>query len=235
MLSERPQNQNIRVFLIDDHRSILWGLEKLIESGKPGMHVVGSATSWTEALKQLDSALPDVILLDLDLGQENGLDGIPKLVSASKAKVLVLTGLRDEAVHHSAVLAGARGVVAKEARAETILAAIAKVHEGEFWLDRAATGRLLVEVSRKNGREAANPELKKIADLTVREREIIALAAAHAGATAKTIAEKLSISEHTLRNHLTSIYEKLGVANRLELYAYAHQHKLTRPAEAGRR
>jgi DNA-binding NarL/FixJ family response regulator len=230
MSSER--HQTIRVFLIDDHRSILWGLEKLIESGKPGMRVVGIATSWTEALKQLDQASPDVILLDLDLGHEDGIDGIPKLVAASKAKILVLTGVRDESVHHNAVLAGARGVVAKEARAETILSAIAKVHEGEVWLDRAATGRLLVEVSRKNSREAPNPEQRKIAELTVREREIIALAAAHAGATARTIAEKLGISEHTLRNHLTSIYEKLGVANRLELYAYAHQHKLTKTSGA---
>jgi DNA-binding CsgD family transcriptional regulator len=68
----------------------------------------------------------------------------------------------------------------------------------------------------------------KIATLTVREREIIAISATHAGATGKTIAEKLHISEHTLRNHLTSIYEKLGLANRLELFAYAHQHKLAK-------
>jgi len=182
----------------------------------------------------LEGAAPDVILLDLDLGQESGLDAIPKLLAVSKAKVLVLTGLRDEAVHHSAVLAGARGVVAKEARAETILSAIIKVQDGEFWLDRAATGRLLVEVSRKNAREAASPEQRRISELTVREREIIALAASNAGATAKTIAEKLSISEHTLRNHLTSIYEKLGVANRLELYAFAHQYKLAKPLNAVR-
>ena len=227
MHTERAKG--IQVFLIDDHRSILWGLERLIESGNPGMQVVGSATSCTEALRMLDAAAPDIILLDLDLGQENGLDAIPKLLAASTAKVLVLTGLRDESVHHSAVLAGARGVVAKEARAETILSAIAKVHEGEVWLDRAATGRLLVEVSRKNARESASPDQRRISELTVREREIIALTAANAGATARAIAEKLSISEHTLRNHLTSIYEKLGVANRLELYAYAHQHKLARP------
>ena len=223
-------DDTIRVFLIDDHRSILWGLERLIESGKPGMRVVGSATSCAEALKALDSATPDVILLDLDLGPENGLDAIPRLLGASKAKILVLTGVRDASVHDRAVLSGARGVVAKESRAETILSAIAKVHGGEVWLDRAATGRLLVEVSRKNAaREAQTPEQRKIAQLTVREREIIAIAAANAGATAKAIAEKLNISEHTLRNHLTSSYEKLGVANRLELYAYAHQQRLAKP------
>ena len=220
----------IRVFLIDDHRSILWGLERLIESAKPAMGVAGSATSYTEALKSPQALAADVILLDLDLGQENGLDAIPELMAVSKARILVLTASRDEAVHHRAVLAGARGIVGKEARAETILAAITKVHQGEIWLDRAATGRLLVEVSRKNAlRDAQDPEQKKIAQLTVREREIISLVVANAGATARAIAEKLNISEHTLRNHLTSIYEKLGVANRLELYAYAHQQKLASP------
>ena len=219
---------SIRVFLIDDHRTILWGLEKLIESGKPGMQVVGSATSYSAAASMLEEARPDVIVLDLDLGEENGLDAIPKLLATSRAKILVLTGLRDESVRQNAVLAGARGVVPKEARADTILSAIEKVHQGEIWLDRAATGRLLVEVSRKNAsRNTPSPEQQKIAALTVREREIIALTASNAGANAKVIAEKLHISEHTLRNHLTSIYEKLGVANRLELFAFAHQHRLS--------
>jgi DNA-binding NarL/FixJ family response regulator len=228
---QRDSAKTIRVFLIDDHRSILWGLEKLIESGNPGMRVVGTATAYSQALTALESASPDIILLDLDLGQESGLDAIPKLIVACTAKILVLTGLRDEAVHQKAVLAGARGVVAKEAPAETILAAIAKVHQGEIWLDRVATSRLLVEVSRKNAaRETVTPEQKRISELTVREREIIAIASANAGATAKAIAEKLHISEHTLRNHLTSIYEKLGVANRLELYVYAHQHKMVKSA-----
>ena len=217
----------IRVLLVDDHRTILWGLEKLIESGKPNMQVVGSATNSDEALKAVEATSPDVILLDLDLGTENGLDAIPRLIAASSAKVLVLTGLRDESVHHRAVLAGARGVIEKETRAESILMAIAKVHEGEIWLDRVATGKLLVEISRKSAsRSTADPAQEKIAALTVREREIIGLAASNAGGTAKSIAEKLHISEHTLRNHLTSIYEKLGVANRLELFAFAHQHKL---------
>jgi DNA-binding NarL/FixJ family response regulator len=218
----------IRVFLIDDHRSILWGLEKLIETAKPAMQVVGSATSYVQALKLLPEAAPDVILLDLDLGEENGLHAIPQLLAASPAtKILVLTGLRDEAVHHSAVLAGARGVIEKEARAESILSAITKVNQGEIWLDRATTGKLLVEISRKmDGRNAVDSAGRKIAALTIREREIITVTVTNAGATAKTIAEKLRISEHTLRNHLTSIYEKLGVANRLELFAFAHEHKL---------
>lgn len=151
----------IRVFLIDDHRTILWGLERLIETGKPAMRVVGSATSYTEALKLLDAAAPDVIVLDIDLGKESGLDAIPWLIAASAAKILVLTGLRDSSVHDKAVLAGARGVVEKEASADTILTAIAKVHEGQLWLDRAATGRVFVEFSRKGATPPPIPSSRR--------------------------------------------------------------------------
>ena len=220
----------IRVFLIDDHRSILWGLERLIESGKPMMEVVGSTTNCAEAFKLIDETAPDVILLDIDLGGENGVQEIPKLIARSRAKILVLTGLRDESIQDEAVLAGASGVVEKEASAETILTAIEKVHEGQLWLNRIATGRIFVEFSRESAAQAFDPEKAKIAGLTEREREIVSVAASHAGANAKAIAEMLHISEHTLRNHLTSIYDKLDVANRLELFAYAHKHALVKRA-----
>ena len=217
----------IRVFLIDDHRSILWGLERLIDSGKPVMQVVGSAANCIEALELLDSAKPDVILLDIDLGKESGVDAIPKLIAKSHAKILILTGVRDESMHDKAVLAGASGVVGKETPAATILTAIEKVYEGQVWLDRIATGRIFVEFSRESGPQPVDPEKVKIDSLTVRELEIVSIASSHAGANAKEIADMLHISERTLRNHLTSIYDKLDVANRLELYAYAHKHGLT--------
>ena len=219
----------IRVFLIDDHRSILWGLEKLVDSNKPAMEVVGSAASCAEALRVLDKASPDVILLDLDLGDENGLDAIPELIAKSNAKILVLTGVRDKAIHDKAVVAGARGVVAKEAPADTILTAITKTHEGQLWLDHAAVGRIFVEFSRPNSGRALDPEQQKILTLTDRERGIIAATTSNIGATGKAVSELLHISEHTLRNHLTSIYAKLGLANRLELFAYAHKHGLNKP------
>ena len=218
----------IRVFLIDDHRSILWGLERLIESGGLAMKVVGTATNSADALKRLGEAAPDVILLDLDLGRESGLDAIPALLAATQAKVLVLTGVRDKDLHDRAVMMRARGVVEKESAAGTILTAIGKVHAGELWVDRAAAGRILIEVSRKGTDSAPDPEQRKIATLTERERDIFAAMAAQAGATAKSVAASLNMSEHTLRNHLTSIYEKLGVANRLELFTYAHKHGLTK-------
>ena len=222
-----PHSAPIRVFLIDDHRSILWGLQRLIESGRPVMEIVGCTESCADAFKILEHAAPDVILLDIDLGKENGIDEIPKLIANSHAKILMLTGVRDKSAHDKAVLAGASGVVEKEASAETILTAIKKVHEGQIWLDREATGRIFVELSRDGGIKTVDPEKAKIASLTQRERAIVAVTAGNAGATAKIIAQTLYISEHTLRNHLTSIYNKLGVTNRLELFAYAHKHDLT--------
>lgn len=221
-------NMPIRVFLIDDHRSILWGLQRLIESGRPAMEVVGTAESCAEAMKVLESAAPNVILLDIDLGKENGVDEISRLLEKSRAKILMLTGVRDKNAHDRAVLAGARGVVEKEASADTILAAIAKVHEGQIWLDREATGRVFIEFSREGATHGVDLEQTKISSLTQRERAIVAITATNAGATAKTIAQALFISEHTLRNHLTSIYNKLEVSNRLELFAFAHKHGLTK-------
>lgn len=218
----------IRILLVDDHRSVLWGLEKLIEGEGPKMQVIGKATTSAEALKLLEDVQPDIILLDLDLGGENGSNAIQALIAKSSAKVLVLTGSRDIAVHDAAVLAGAMGVVEKGEPAETILKAIRKVFEGEIWLDRSATGRIFLELSRSKAAEAQNPEQKKIASLTPRERQIVAEIGSDAAAGSKVIAERLHISEHTLRNHIASIYEKLEVSSRLELFAYAGKHGITR-------
>ena len=227
-MSPGDDEPRIRILLLDDHRSVLWGLEKLIEGEHPRMQVVGKATTSAEALKLLDEVQPDIILLDLDLGGENGSNAIQSLIAKSKAKVLVLTGSRDIAVHDAAVLAGARGVVEKGEPAETILKAVRKVHEGEIWLDRSATGRIFLELSRSKANEAQNPEQRKIASLTPRERQIVAEIGSDAAAGSKVIAERLHISEHTLRNHIASIYEKLEVSSRLELFAYAGKHGITR-------
>lgn len=217
----------IRILLIDDHRSVLWGLERLVESEKSKMQVVGKATRVAEAVAQLPTAQPDVILLDLDLGGESGVDGLSTLIEKSKARVLVLTGLRDPSIHDQAILAGARGIVGKEEQPENILKAIHKVHAGELWLDRVSTTRIFVELSRRNSKEPElDPDQQKIALLTAREKQVVAAIAVDAGATTRLIAEKLHISDHTLRNHLTSVYDKLGLTNRLELYVYANKHQI---------
>jgi len=224
MSTER--SRPIRVLIVDDHRCILWGLERLIQSGMPAMEVVGSATNCAEALDLMDKAAPDIILLDLDLGTESGLDAISLFRARSSAKILVLTALQDKSVHGQAVLAGARGVIEKVAPADAILSAIVKVDQGQLWLDRTTIGRILGEFSSQDPAPKVDPEQQKISSLTDREREIVAAMSNHAGVPASGVAEKLHISEHTLRNHLTAIYCKLGVTSRLGLFAYAQSHGL---------
>lgn len=218
----------IRVMLVDDHRSVLWGLERLIDGEKPRMQVVATATSHEAAKAALAEAVPDVILLDLDLGGAIDIDVIADFTTRTSARVLVLTGLRDQALHDRAVLAGARGVVTKDRSAETIITAIERVHHGELWLDRAATGRIFVELSRKDRGDDAPQPRELIESLTPRERAIVTELASDASATTRDIARKLSISEHTLRNHLSSIYGKLGVSTRLGLWVIANKHGLAR-------
>jgi len=216
----------IRVLLIDDHQSFLWGMVKLIESDSLNLKVLGTASDIAEALAILEREQPDVILLDIDLGGVNSLDSMPLLRKSTGAMVLILTGARDAETHERAVLAGARGVVQKEAPAEMILKAIKKVHEGEIWLDRMTTARVFSKLLDHSNNQTS-PEAIKIASLTAREREIIEVMTKQGRSTNKQIAVHLNMSEHTLRNHLSSIYSKLEVENRLELVMYAVKHHIS--------
>ena len=220
--SQRP----IRVLLVDDHQSFLWGMVKLIESDSPNMQVMGTASDIAEALAILEQEQPDVILLDIDLHGVNSLDSMPLFRNASSAIVLILTGARDSEMHERAVLAGARGVVQKEAPAELILKAIKKVFEGEIWLDRITTARVFGKLLDHSNHQPS-PETIKIASLTAREREIVDVMMKQGRSTNKQIAAHLNMSEHTLRNHLSSIYSKLEVENRLDLVMYAVKHHIT--------
>jgi len=218
----------IRVLLIGSHPIVLWGLEKLIDSQRPRMGVVGKFTHCSEVLSQLEKLSADVILLDQDHGIENGADAILQLTGLSKAKIMVLTGSRDPSAHVSAVLAGAKGVVEKEEEVETILRAIEKIHEGQLWLDRTSMGILVIELSSRKVAEKRDPAQQRVGILTDREREIVAIVTSHSGANGTVIAEMLHISESTLRKHLGSIYEKLGLNSRLELWDYAHKRGLNK-------
>ncbi len=218
----------IQVLLVDDHRSVLRGLEWLINAEAPVMKVIGTATTSDEACRMCDELRPDVVMLDLDLGGQNGADAIPKLTANGHTAVLVLTGVRNPEAHHAAVVAGAMGVVPKEADAEVIIKAISKVHAGEIWLDRLSTQKVLLTLANQSRLHSTTEKPDPaIASLTPREREIILALTTNAGAPAKQIASLLGISEHTLRNHLSSIYDKLGVSNRLGLYEFAQKRRLT--------
>ena len=212
----------INVFLVDDHKTVLWGLEQLVQSAAPRMAVVGTATTCAEMFAGLACIEPDVILLDLDLGGESGLDCLEKIGQQSAAMVLVLTGSSDPEIHQRAVVRGARGVIHKQQSADVILRAIEKVSGGEVWLDGAILGRVLTALARGKG---ADPEAAKIAALTAKERQIITAVVTEKVARNKMIADKLHMSEHTLRNHLTNIYSKLAVEGRMELYLYATRQR----------
>lgn len=218
----------IRIMLVDDHRSLLSGLEKLIEAETPKMQVVAKATSRASALALVADERPDVVVLDLDLGGEDGAELIPRLIEAAPVRVLVLTGMRDARAHEASILRGASGVVRKEEPAETLLKAIERVHYGELWLDRSMTGRVFVELGRGRGLPLPAPEKPELMALTAREREIVEQLAAHPGVDNKKLAKKIGMGEHTLRNHLTRIYDKVGVSNRLELYLLAQRLGLNR-------
>ena len=206
---------------------VAWGLERLVESARPRLALAGSVSSVAQYLLSPHQYAPDVVVLDLD--SEDCIESLADLHNQTKARILVVTGSSDVALHDRAVLAGARGVVDKResASASTLLKAIEKVHDGELWIDRNATSRIFLELARKKAEREIDPEQQKIAKLTRREQQTIASLASDPSAPGKLVAEKLHISEHTLRNHLTSIYSKLGLTNRVDLYAYAHKYGLS--------
>jgi DNA-binding NarL/FixJ family response regulator len=210
--------------IVDDHAVIRAGLRMLIEQDQT-MTVVAMAGGPHEALGLAETERPDIIVLDLILGEEDGLDFLPDFCRASpNSRVLVLTGVQTPESHRTAIRRGAMGIVLKQQAAELLLKAIRKVHEGEVWIDRSMISSVLSEV-RTEKREEPHPELNKIQGLTAREREVIALVTE--GLKNKVIGERLFISETTVTHHLSSIYSKLGVSDRLELVLYAFANKLS--------
>jgi DNA-binding NarL/FixJ family response regulator len=222
MSPEKP----ITVVLVDDHRTVLQGLEWLINAERPAMSVVGTATTTDEACRICAELMPDVLILDLDLGGTDGAEAIARLIENGRTAVLVLTGVRDSERHEAAVIAGARGVVPKEADAALIVKAIRKVHAGEIWLDRRSSQKVLTTLASQARPSPPTPLEGVIASLSPRQRDVVLALSTNPGAPAKQVATLLGITEHTLRNHLSSIYEKVGVSTRLGLYEFAQRHRL---------
>jgi len=214
----------IRILLVDDHQIFLTGLQLLIEK-EPDMIVVGTATNRAEALALMQEH-PDIVLLDLDLGNESGIDFLPQLIEPEEPpRVIIVTGVPDPELHLRAVRLGALGVVLKLDSAGSLVKAIRKVHGGEMWLNRPMISTVMTELIHARAKKM-DSEALKIAELTVREREVIALVAE--GMRNKQIGERLFISEKTVRHYLTSVFDKLGVADRLALMIYAFQHGLAK-------
>jgi DNA-binding NarL/FixJ family response regulator len=215
----------LKILIVGDYPLVRAGLRMLLED-QPDLKVVAMTGDRREALRLAAGESPDVILIDLDLPSEDLANFLPELREAAKnARLLVLTSVVDPVVHRGVVRLGAMGVVLKHQTPEVLIKAIRKIHAGEVWLDRASMGNVLHEMTRKVP-DPHDPEAPKIRSLTEREHQVIALIAE--GLKNKQIAERLFISETTVTHHLSSIFSKLEVSDRLELVIYAFGHKIAR-------
>ncbi|MES2072798.1 MAG: response regulator transcription factor [Pseudomonadota bacterium] len=217
-------DKKIRVLLVCDLPIAAWGLERLIAAHQSVLAFVGCVRTITDAQQWLSNNAVDVILFDLDGGNELVL--VADVLEGCQGKVLVISSSHAPTLAHDAVLAGANGLVSKSEAVDVLIKAIEKVHEGEFWVDRMVTVQIFMTIARNKA--AADPEREKIARLTRKEKLTIAEIMRDSNASTTEISLRLHISEHTLRNHLTSIYSKLGVTNRVGLFDYATRNILAR-------
>jgi DNA-binding NarL/FixJ family response regulator len=206
------------LYVIEDHPVVREGLRMLLEAAE-GVRVIGTAARASVALGDLRRTRPDVVILDLDLGDEDGLEWLPRIMAAAPdVRVLVLTALRDAGRAEAALHAGARGFVHKDAPADVVLRAVRAVAAGKLWFEP----RLLRASTRgASGRHGAPPPL---ASLTARERDLVGLVGE--GLRNEEIARRLGITEKTVRNNLTVVFDKLRVSGRLELVVFAYREGL---------
>jgi DNA-binding NarL/FixJ family response regulator len=211
----------IRIVLLDNHVLFRAGLAEII-ANQADMKVEGQAGSPKEALELVICKKPDIILYEMNPLAGLGLELIPALLRiCPPARLILVTGLEDAEIYLQVVQNGALGVVKKSQPPEVLFKAIRKVFLGEAWLDHALISNLLANFSLGHPAASEDPETEKISTLTDREREVIQLIGR--GLKNQLIARQLCISETTVRHHLTSIYSKLGVSDRLELLVFA-QH-----------
>jgi DNA-binding NarL/FixJ family response regulator len=209
----------IRVVVADDHPIVLQGLQQLF-ARQGDIEVVACCTDAAEARAAVLSQRPDVLVLDLRMPGQTGLDLLRTLAEerSSCRAVLLTAAIREDEVV-DAVKLGAMGIVLKESPPETLVECIRRVHSGDSWIDRQTAARAFQTVV---DRQAATDQLTEV--LTPREIEIIKMVAQ--GLRNRVLAERLSISEGTVKVHLHNIYEKLGVDGRLELVLFAQQKGL---------
>lgn len=203
----------IRVFQADDHRIVREGMRALI-MGEPDMEFVGEAGDGVEALERILVLRPDVILLDLQMPRKTGLEVLPEIKrEIPDARVLVITSFGDDAHVFPAIKAGALGYLLKDTSPDEILHAIREVAAGRSSLHPSIAMRVLQEINKP-------PKKPLTADpLTPRELEI--LKAVSHGWTNQDIADKLYVSERTIRTHVSNILGKLHLANRTQAALYA--------------
>ena len=209
-----------RIVLVDDHELVRIGLKSLLER-HPQFDVVGEAGSAREALEQVESLKPDVVVMDIRLPGTSGIDACEQIVNQyPETKVLMLTSYAEDEMLFSAIRAGASGYVLKQIGSEDLIKAIESVGRGEALLDPAVTQRVFQEVRRAVKEEEASA----FSHLSQQEKHVLLLVSE--GKTNREIAKNLFLGEGTVRNYVSSILSKLSVNNRAEAAAYAVQHSL---------
>jgi len=214
----------VRILIADDHPIFRDGLTRLLEA-ESTYRVVGAAGDGGEALSLAAELKPDLLLLDLTMPAFGGMDVLRALGPDPHVRIVVLTATADEKQVIDALRWGARGVLLKEAATPLLYKCIACVMRGQYWLGRKNVADLVEALRTTSERLAPPPTPRSDAfGLTPRELEIVAGIAA--GETNREIGERLSVREHTVKHHLTHIFDKVGVFSRLELAVFAINHHL---------
>lgn len=218
--SELPTKKTIRVMVADDHPIVRSGLRALLER-EPDMELVAEAADGAEVLAKVQQFEPDVLVLDLKMPYVDGLSALESMQAAgSRTRVLILTASEDKNEYIQAMKLGCCGIVLKRTNPDLIVKSIRKVHQGEIWLDSHTTAAVMRQfASPRSDNGTADPRSRGRSPLSQREREIVGLVSQ--GYKNKELADKLFISEQTVKNHLHNIFDKLGVSDRLELALYA--------------
>ena len=206
----------IRILLADDHNLFRQGLRQLCES-KGGFVVVGEAMNGEQAVRLAGELQPDVILIDINMPQLNGIDATAQIMAANpEARIIVLTMYRQDQYVFDAIKAGAKGYLLKNVDAQELIEGVRQVYRGEALLDSHIAARVMDEFRRLSRNE--NPA-KDMMQLTVGEMEVLRLVTE--GLDNQTIANQLNLSPQTVANRMRLIYQKLQVNNRTQAALYA--------------
>ena len=216
------QNPKIKLAIVDDHTLFREGIKRILSLEKD-IEIIGEALDGDDVIAMLARCEPDIMLLDVKMQRINGLQILPQIVNQfPRLKVIILTAQIGLGESVKAIRDGARGIILKHAASEFLIRGVRKVFEGELWADSSTMTQVVESLSRKF-RVDRGPERGR-RELSERETEVVALVAS--GHRNKEIAAKLFISEQTVKTHLSNIFQKLEVNDRLELALYAMRNGL---------